>query len=317
MLISIAIPCYNSEKTIENVVNEIKSVFAAQSCYSYQIVLVNDKSKDDTFGAIRRLCASDPNIIGIDLSKNYGQASAQMAALHYVKGDVTVFMDDDGQHPPQEIFRLVDKVMEGNDLVYAAFPQKKHSFFKRMTSKLNSRVLELTNRKPKGIAISSYFALSGFAVGALRSYKSPYPSLGGYLLQVTRNIANVDVPHRVRLAGKSNYNFKRLIKLWVQGFTNFSIAPLRFASWLGAFCALTGIAFSLYLVVRKIIGSNIASGYTSLMSVVLIVGGFIMLMLGMLGEYIGRIYILLSNMPQFSIRSELNCEKNGRNEKQQ
>lgn len=316
MLISIAIPCYNSSSTIENVVWEIKDVFSAQQEHTYQIVLVNDHSPDDTFGAISRLCAADKNIIGVDLSKNYGQASAQMAALQYVKGDVTVFMDDDGQHPPQEIFKLVDKVREGYDVVFAAFPQKKHSLFKRFTSRLNSWMLEATNRKMKGITTSSYFALSSFAAKALLSYKSPFPSLGGYLMQITRKMVNVEIPHRPRMAGKSNYSLKKLVKLWLQGFTNFSIAPLRFASWLGGICALTGIGFAVYLIIRKIVDDNVQTGYTSLMSVILVIGGLIMLMLGMLGEYIGRMYILLSNMPQFSVRSELNHEpthKDGKN----
>ncbi len=309
MLISIAIPCYNSEKTIENVVKEIKEVFSAQAEYDYQIVLVNDRSPDDTFGAIRRICENDTKVIGVDLSKNYGQASAQMAALQYVKGDITVFMDDDGQHPPQEIFKLIDKVNEGFDVVFAAFPQKKHSIFKRLTSRLNSWMLEVTNRKMKGVTTSSYFALSKFASRAMLSYKSPFPSLGGYLMQITRKMTNVEISHRERMAGKSNYSLKKLIKLWLQGFTNFSIAPLRFASWLGGICAMTGIGFAVYLVIRKIIGGNVQTGYTSLMAVVLVVGGLIMLMLGMLGEYIGRMYILLSNMPQYSVRSVLNNEE--------
>ncbi len=309
MLISIAIPCYNSSKTIENVVAEIKAVFAAQTQHDYQIVLVNDRSPDDTLGAIHRICDADKKVVGVDLSKNYGQASAQMAAFKFIKGDIAVFMDDDGQHPPQELFKLVDKVIEGYDVVYAAFPQKKHSLFKRVTSKLNSWMLEATNRKMKGIRISSYFALSGFVCKAMLDYKSPYPSLGGYFMQITRKMTNVEISHRERLSGKSNYNFKKLIKLWLQGFTNFSISPLRFASWLGGLFAFTGMGFAVYLVIRKIMGSNVQTGYTSLMAVVLVVGGLIMLMLGMLGEYIGRMYILMSNMPQYSIRSVLNDEK--------
>ncbi len=309
MLISIAIPCYNSSKTIESVVAEIKEVFASQAEHDYQIVLVNDRSPDETFEAITRICADDKKVIGVDLSKNYGQASAQMAALQYVKGDVTVFMDDDGQHPPQELFKLVDKVLDGYDVVFAMFPQKKHSFFKRITSRLNSWMLEVTNRKMKGVTTSSYFAISKFVSRSMLNYKSPFPSLGGYFMQITRKMTNVEISHRKRLAGKSNYSLKKLIKLWLQGFTNFSIAPLRFASWLGGICALSGIGFAVYLVIRKIIGGNVQTGYTSLMAVILVVGGLIMLMLGMLGEYIGRMYILLSNMPQYSVRSELNYEK--------
>lgn len=230
MIISIAIPCYNSSKTLRQVVNEIKSVIQTRENTDYQIILVNDTSPDNTFEVITQLCSEDSKIIGVDLSKNYGQASAQMAAVRYIKGDVAVFMDDDGQHPPAELFKLVDKISDGYDVVYAQFISKKHSLFKRVSSNINSKILEFTNRKPKGIQLSSYFALSKFAVRALKNYKSPFPSLGGYLLQVTRRITNVQVEHRARICGRSNYSFKKLLKLWLQGFTNFSIAPLRFAS---------------------------------------------------------------------------------------
>lgn len=310
MLVSVAIPCYNSSKTLPFVVNEIKEAFDCIENYDYQIVLVNDNSPDNTYEVISQLCEQDHKIIGVDLSKNYGQASAQMAAIKYVKGDIVVFMDDDGQHPPKEIFKLINKVEEGYDLVYAHFSQKKHSLFKRITSKLNSKVLEMTNRKPKGINISSYFALSSFAVESLKNYRSPFPSMGGYLLQTTRRIANVEVEHRARLEGTSNYNLKKLMKLWIQGLTNFSIVPLRIASFAGIISSVFGVLFGIILIIRKLIFPNIAIGYTSLMAALLLIGGLIMMMLGLLGEYIGRIYIVLSNSPQYSVREVLNEKEN-------
>ncbi|MEE0059336.1 MAG: glycosyltransferase family 2 protein [Acutalibacteraceae bacterium] len=310
MLISVAIPCYNSSKTLPTVVKEIQEVFSNKESYEYEIVLVNDNSPDNTFEVIQKLCSENSNIVGVDLSKNYGQSSALMAAINYVKGDIAVFMDDDGQHPPNELFKLIEQVEKGNDLVYACFPQKKHSAFKKITSNLNSKLLEATNRKPKDIKITSYFALSRLSINALREYKSPYPSICGYLLQVTRRIVNVEINHRARLAGSSNYNLKKLITLWLQGFTNFSIAPLRFASMLGAIFAVLGFGVMLYYIISKLVNPNVAAGFTSLASLILIIGGFIMLMLGIIGEYIGRIYILLSDMPQFRVREVINKEDN-------
>lgn len=309
MLISVAIPCYNSSKTLPIVVEEIKKTFAENSEYDYEIVLVNDNSPDNTYQVIQQLCKDNPKIVGVDLSKNYGQTSAQMAAVNYVKGDIAVFMDDDGQHPPAELFKLVKEVENGNDLVFACFPQKKHSAFKRLTSNLNSKLLEATNRKPKGIRISSYFALSKLSIEGLRKYKSPYPSIGGYLLQITRRIVNVEIQHRERLAGTSNYSLKKLIKLWLQGFTNFSIAPLRFASALGAIFAVLGFFVMLYYLICKMVLPNVAVGFTSIVSILLIIGGLIMLMLGIIGEYVGRIYILLSDMPQYEVRDVINKEE--------
>jgi len=308
MLVTVAIPCYNSSQTLETVVSDIKKQFADKPDYDYQIVLVNDNSKDNTFEVIERLCEKDSKITGVDLSKNYGQVSAQMAAIRFIKGDIAVFMDDDGQHPADELFKLVESVEAGNDLVYACFPNKKHSFFKRITSKLNSKLLEWTNRKPKGIKLSSYFALSSVSIKALRKYRSPYPSIGGYLLQITRRVVNVEVTHRERIAGNSNYTLKKMITLWLQGFTNFSIAPLRVASFMGVFSACVGLIGGLILIIQKLCNPNMAVGYTSIMAAVLFVGGLLMLMIGILGEYIGRMYILLSNMPQFNIRDSLNAD---------
>ena len=309
MLISIAIPCYNSSQTLPFVIEEIKKVFSLKSEYEYQIVLVNDNSPDNTYEVICGLCRQDSNIIGIDLSKNYGQASAQMAAIRYVKGDVVVFMDDDGQHPATEIFRLIEKVQEGYDLVYAHFAHKKHSFFKRITSWLNAKVLEATNRKPKGIYISSYFALSKCAAEALKNYQSPFPSIGGYLLQVTRKIVDVEISHRERIAGTSNYSLRKLFRLWIQGMTNFSIVPLRLSSIIGMLSAVLGFIYGIVLIIQKLINPNVFLGYTSLMAVILVIGGLLMIMVGILGEYVGRIYILLSNMPQYNIREVISQEQ--------
>lgn len=171
-----------------------------------------------------------------------------------------------------------------------------------MTSALNSKMLEMTNRKPKGIYISSYFALSSFAIEALKNYASPFPSLLGYLMQITNKVANVEVEHRKRIAGSGNYTLIKLIKLWLQGMTNFSLVPLRIASFVGMISALIGIISGVVLIIRRLIYPNIALGYTSLMATILLVGGLLMIMLGILGEYVGRIYILLSNMPQYSVR---------------
>lgn len=315
MLISVAIPCYRSAKTLPVVVKRIKDTVTAREGCNYQIILVNDNSPDDTFQVINDLCREDKNIIGVDLSRNFGQASAQMAAVEFAKGDVAVFMDDDGQHPPEELFKLVDKILQGYDLVYARFGHKKHSLFKRVTSKLNTKMLEAMNRKPKGVDLSSFFALSRFSLETLRKYKSPFPSIGGYLLQTTKRIANVDVKHHQRLEGKSNYTLKKLLLLWLQGFTNFSIVPLRFASVLGMISAALGFLIGVILIIRKLIEPAIAVGYTSMMAVMLFIGGLIMLMLGLLGEYVGRIFILLSNTPQFLVRNVVNIKSESETDK--
>lgn len=305
--VSVAIPCYRSARTIPSVVEELRAALTAREGYDYQIILVNDYPDDDTFGVITELCRDDPKIIGVNLSRNFGQTTAKIAALPFVTGDVLVYMDDDGQHPADQIFRLTDKVIgEGYDLVYARFPHKKHSVFKRVTSWLNSRVLELNGSKPKGIALSSYLAMNRVAVEALKKYKSPFPSIGGYLSHVVRRYANVDMEHRDRLAGESNYTFSRMMRLWLTGFTNFSTVPLRMAAVVGAVCSVAGFITGLVMIIRKLLNHNIAAGYTSMIAVQLFIGGVIMMILGLIGEYIGRIYMTVSDMPQYEIR-EVYC----------
>ena len=307
--VSVAIPCYRSALTIPAVVDELRAVISAREGYDYEIILVNDYPDDDTFDVIAALCRDDPKIIGVNLSRNFGQTTAKMAALPYVTGDVLVYMDDDGQHPADQIFRLVDKVLdEGYDLVYARFPHKRHSLFKRFASWLNSRVLEINGSKPRGIAISSYLAMNRVAVEALKKYKSPFPSIGGYLCHVVRRYANVDMEHRDRLAGESNYTLGKMMKLWLTGFTNFSTVPLRFSMYLGLCCSIFGFITGIIMIIRKLVNPAIAAGYTSMIAVQLFIGGVIMMILGLCGEYIGRIYMTISDMPQYEIRETINAE---------
>ena len=309
MLITVAIPCYKSAKTIERVVAEIKTAVTAREGNDYQIVLVNDYPDDDTFDVIRKLCAEDCKIIGVNLSKNFGQTYAKMAALPFVDGDVLVYMDDDGQHPADQIYRLIDKLDEGYDMVYAYFPHKKHSLFKRLTSKLNSAVLEFNGTKPKGITLSSYCALSRMTVDALKQYKSPFPSIGGFLGGVIKRYANVEMEHRERLEGTSNYTLAKLLKLWFTGFLNFSVKPIRVASSMGFVSAGVGFIYGLYIIIRKLVDPAIAAGYASMIAILLFIGGMIMVMIGLVGEYIGRIFMTVSDQPQYVIRETINAKK--------
>ena len=311
MLVSVCIPCYRSSATLPAVVRELREVFRARPGYEYQLVLVDDGSPDNgaTFSVIRQLCEEDPHIVGVALSRNYGQASAKMAALPYVEGDAVVYMDDDGQHPAEGLFALLDKLDEGYDIVYARFPQKKHSLFKRLTSRMYQRFSELIGNKPRGISVSSFTAWSRTAVDAVIKYKSPFPAAGLYLNHVTTRVANVDLPHRDRLAGESGYTLGKLVSLAVTALTNFTVIPLRIASYAGIGFALLGFLYGLFVVLRKLIHPGIAAGYSSLLAAVLLIGGILMIMLGIMGEYVGRIYMTVSDLPQYNIRCTVNVPK--------
>lgn len=307
MLISICIPCYRSAQTLPFVLDEIRRVFAEREEYDYQVILVNDGSPDNTYEVISRLCAEDPRVVGIDLSRNYGQQAAKMAALPYAEGSAIVYMDDDGQHPAAGIFPLVEKLAEGYDIVYARFPQKHHSWFKKVSSSLYQKVSEWIGNKPRGISVSAFTAWSRTVADAALRYHSPFPAPGLYLNHVTTRIANVDMEHRDRIAGESGYSLRKLLALTVTALTNFSILPLRLSSYVGISCAAIGFIAGIVTIIRKLVNPAISAGYSSILAVILFIGGIIMLMLGILGEYIGRIYMTVSDMPQYQIRQAKNA----------
>ncbi len=307
MLVSVIIPCYRSSQTIEAVVDEIIETVGKRPGNDYQIVLVNDCSPDNTYEVITKLCERDKKITGIDMSRNFGQETAIVAGLSFASGDAVIVMDDDGQCPTPEMWKLVDKVNEGYDIVYAKFSVKNTSLFKKFTSDLHGKISETIGVKPRGIALSSFWAMSSFCANQLSKYHSPFTSRGGYLMRITQKFANVDIDEqRERLAGSSGYNLKKLFALWFSNFTNFSIVPIRTMANIGWIIALAGFIFVLVLIIRKLALPDIAIGYTSIMATLMFFGGLIIAMIGFIGEYIGRTYMTVSGMPQFIVRDTIN-----------
>jgi len=315
MLVSIIIPCYRSEKTIGPVVEEIDRVFREKDGFDYELILVNDGSPDDTYSVIRQICEENSRVTGIDLSRNFGQSNARMAGVKYIHGDVLIMMDDDGQHPAEGIFRLIEKLGEGYDLVYAYFPKKKHSVFKRFSSWLNGLIMTLLGQKENEIKISSFAAYGTFAVKAIKNNNCPVPATGSYIRRVSRRIGNVEMEHRGRLAGKSNYTLRRMFLKWERGLTGFSTKSLSVVLRLGALVTTGSFLFALITFIRKITQPNLKLGYASIMIVILLCSGIIMMMLGVLGGYIGQVYMVLMRMPSFLIREEVLSRYGGKEEK--
>lgn len=311
-LLSIVIPCYQSEGTIENVIEKIIDTVKRDGRYDYEIICVNDYSQDHTFQILKKM-AENPKIKVIDFSKNFGQHAALMAGFHYVSGEIVICMDDDGQNPPEEMFKLIDKLEEGFDLVSAKYSRKKHSLYRRIGTKISFGMSSYLIGKPKDIDLNSYYAFRRYIVDEVIKYTNPYPFVHGLILRITRNIANVEIEHRERERGQSGYNLRKLFSLWMNGFTAFSEKPLRIASLVGCICSFFGFLFGILIVIRKLIYPDIPTGYSSMMAVLLFLSGMIMLFLGLLGEYIGRIYISINNAPQYAIRNIINISDNGEN----
>lgn len=307
--VSFVIPCYRSEHTLPHVIAEIRKKMDSLPQYAYDIFLVNDCSPDDTVGTIRKLCAEYENIRGISFAKNFGQHSALMAGLRYSDGDYVICLDDDGQTPADEADKLLDRLEEGFDAVYAKYEHKQHSAFRNFGSRVNELMARIMLGKPSELYVSSYFAVKRFVVDDMVRYENSYPYVIGLVLRATKNITNVSVNHREREEGTSGYTLKKLLGLWFNGFTAFSVKPLRLATALGAVSALLGFLYGLYTVIKRLVNPDVPMGFSSTMAVIVFFGGMIMLMLGLIGEYIGRIYISLNNSPQYVIREKINFEE--------
>ena len=301
-LVSFVIPCYRSAQTIGKVVEEISVTLERSKQYRYEIILVNDASPDNTFEVIRSLCEKRKEICGVNLARNFGQHAALMAGFRYAHGDIIVCLDDDGQTPAEEVPKLLARLEEGYDVVYARYEIKKHSAFRNFGSHVNEWMTRVILGKPKELYLSSYFAVKRFIVDEMLRYTNPYPYVIGLVLRATKNITNVDVKHRERQVGTSGYTIGKLLALWFNGFTAFSIKPLRVATAIGAFSAIAGFLYGIYTIVKKLVNPNVVIGFSSLMSAMVFIGGMVMLMLGIIGEYIGRIYISMNNSPQYVIR---------------
>lgn len=302
-MISFVIPCYRSENTLEAVVDEIEQTMAGLNAYSHEIILVNDGSPDDTWGSIKKAAEKRPDTVtGINLARNFGQHSALMAGLNATKGDIVICLDDDGQTPADEAGKLIDALENGADVAYARYGHKQHNLFRNFGTAMNEWMASVMIGKPRDLFVSSYFAAKRFIVDEMVKYEGSYPYVIGLVLRTTKNIVNVDVIHRKREVGESGYTISKLFGLWINGFTAFSIKPLRIATLSGFVFAFLGFLYGIYTVIKKFVYPVAPMGFAALMSAVMFIGGMLMLMLGMIGEYIGRLYISQNKNPQYVIR---------------
>lgn len=310
MKISFVIPCYCSERTIQTVVEQIKDTMKTIQGYDYEVVLVNDCSKDHTFDVLKKIVESNHKVKAIDLAKNSGQHAAILAGFHQVMGDYVVTMDDDGQTPIENLPVMLEKLGEGYDVVSAKYVKRNQpSRFRVMGTMLNRQMVKWLLDAPEDVIFSVFSVYRRFVVDEVIKYDQPYPYLKGLVLRITHNIGNVEMEQKARMVGQSGYSFRKLLSLWLNGFTAFSIKPLRIATMFGSICAGVGFLFAIITFIRKLVVANIQVGWSSLVSIMLFLGGIILIMLGLLGEYLGRAYICINHTPQFVIRGKCGFEK--------
>jgi len=307
--ISVTIPCYRSQNTIGKLVEGINEQMKQHKDYDYEIILVNDCSPDKTFQVIADLARKDAHIKAYDLAKNFGESSALMAAYSKSSGDYIVRMDDDGEHDPKYLFDLINKLEEGYDYVCARFINYHHAFYKRLGSRFNYWFLTKMMDIPKGSIMSSYNVTKRYVINEILKYQNPKPYIDGMVWAITTKTAYVPIEHGYRYAGESGYNFRKSVSLWFNGATSFSVKPLRLASLSGFIFAFTGFLIGVAVIIDKLVHPEITAGWTSMFATMLFLSGFVMIFLGLIGEYIGRAYLISNNIPQYVIREEVCKEK--------
>lgn len=305
-LLSYVIPCYHSAETIGPVVRDILSTVEGDGRFDCEVILVNDNPPDETWDVLRGLSEGDERVVAICMMRNFGQHAALMAGYRASRGDIVISLDDDGQTPPQESPKLVDKVLEGYDLVYCQYEGTEFaSGFRRFGSNVNSKMAKWLINKPDGIYLSSYFAATRQVVDEVCRYTGPYPYVDGLFLRSAGLIGSVSVVHREREVGQSGYSLGKLVGLWLNGFTAFSVKPLRLSMLVGTLFALFGLVAAIIIVIHKLVAwDSVEAGWPSLMCLLLVVGGLVLVSLGLVGEYVGRIYVSGNAAPQYVVREE-------------
>ncbi len=307
MKISFVIPCYNTTDVIYRVLEEISSEMEKRKEYGYEIILVNDASPDkSTLTRLQKVVDdnTEKEIILVDLARNSGQPNAILAGCRCASGDYVMTSDDDGQTPMDQTGKFIDTIGEGYDVVCAKYtkrPQK--SVIRRIGSKINQKMANMLIPRPDHIEMSTIFLAKKFVVDEIIKYDQPYAYISGLILRVTKNIGNVDVEQRERDEGSSGYTLSKLIRLWINGATAFSIKPLRIADGVGMTVAMIGFVTALVTIIKKLLFVNFQAGWSSLVSIMLILFGINLLVLGIAGEYIGRMYLCINKTPQAVIRS--------------
>ncbi len=304
-LVSIVIPCYNSEHTIARVVELTMEEFERMPGYGCEFVLVDDNSSDGTFVEITRLCERHPNVHGLSLMRNFGQHNGLMCAMNHVSGDYVLGMDDDMQTHPSQIALILAKMGEGYDLVYGVYRKSTNGSIKNLTSWLNKKTSRVLLGRPKNIQSSNFWCITRQVCDEVVKYKNYSPYVDGIFYRVTHNIGNVTIEHHEREYGQSGYTLKKLIKQWMAYF-NFSVIPLRIASVIGVISAFVGFVMAIVTIVRKLLDPTMLMGWASTISLMVFFFGLVLMVLGIIGEYVGDLVLAVNGTPQYIVRKKVN-----------
>jgi glycosyltransferase involved in cell wall biosynthesis len=299
--LSVVVPVYNSAETIGRLVDELSALEIAGGL---EIILVNDGSEDESAEVAAKLVqtASAPVLL-VNLSRNFGEHNALLEGIRRSRGSYLVTMDDDLQNPPTEVIRLYEHARKsGKDVIYASFARKQHGPWRNLGSWFANRTADVMLDKPKGLYLSTFRCMNRFIADLAASYDGPYPYLDGLILQNTNRLGSIEVQHQPRTGGRSSYTFRKLIRLWISIALNFSVMPLRICTFLGLSLSFLGLLGVIDVVVEFFVFGIAVPGWAQLIVTVMVFSGVQLLMLGLFGEYLGRLYLTAARRPQSVVR---------------
>ncbi|MBV8192026.1 MAG: glycosyltransferase family 2 protein [Alphaproteobacteria bacterium] len=300
--LSVVVPVYNGAATVGELVHALRSLVIEGGL---EIVLVVDCSPDDSLDVCKRL-ASEPGapVTVLSLSRNFGEHNAVMAGLARARGAYAITMDDDLQNPPEEVVRLFEHARDGRyDAVYTYYEEKQHAAWRNWGSRFTNWCADRLIDKPPGLYLSSFRCISAFVRERIvASYEGPYPYVDGLVFQVTQNVGRLEVKHLPRIEGRSSYTFRRLVRLWLSMFLNFSVMPLRMATLFGLAFSALGALGAVIVVIEAIFLAKPPRGYASLMVAILVLAGVQLVVVGLIGEYLGRMFLAVNRKPQYLVR---------------
>jgi len=306
--LSVVIPVYNSETTIGHLCSALMGLYA--QTFRLEIILVNDGSTDSSDVVCRSLQRGhEDTITYLKLARNFGEHCAVMAGLNHATGDFCVVMDDDFQNPPSEVGKLVGEIQKGYDVVYAQYEVKRDAWHRNLGSWFNDKMAGFILNKPRGLYLSSFKVLNRFLVKEIIKHTEPEPYLDGIILRITDNVGRIQIAHAVRLAGKSGYTPAKLFALWGNMVMSYSMVPLRLIGLTGILLMVVGTLYGIVKAYDEIGSQARLSNYESLMFANTVFRGMVLFAFSIVGEYVGRIYLLFNRDPQFVVRERLSVKK--------
>ncbi len=299
--VSVVIPVFNGAQSIAGVVQRVQQTFANRL---HEIILVDDGSADNSAAVCASLC-TQANVTLVRLARNFGEHNAVLAGLAQTRGQFVAVLDDDAQNPPEELPRMLEHLeREQLDVVYGRYAERQHSWSRRLGSHFNDRVANIMLGKPRGLYLSSFKVMNRFIVDQILRYAGPHPYIDGLICRTTTRLGELLVKHEARAAGQSNYTLRRLVRLWLNMFMGFSILPLRVTSLMGMAISLLSILWLTLILIDKLwISPGMTSGIPTVLACIVLFSGVQLMVLGMLGEYVGRMFLSSNGQPQYIVRT--------------